>query len=87
MVDIVDLASKRWARGDRRPEAHSPRDVLVEALRQIDAGEFNPAHVIVCIATDHDDEFDSGTRYFQGGSFPYHGQVGLLSAVRGMMNG
>ena len=87
MVDIVDLASKRWARGDRRPEAHSPRDVLVETLRQIDAGEFDPAHVIVCIATEHDDEFDSGTRYLQGGSFPYHGQVGLLSAVRGMMNG
>ena len=86
MVDIVDLASRRWARGDRRPEAHSPRDALVETLRQIDAGEFDPAHVIVCIAVNEPGEFDHGTRYMQGGSFPYHGQVGLLSVVRGMMN-
>ncbi len=76
-----DISAARWRRG-RDPNEHKPIDALKEAIRQIEAGELAPKHIIVCF-TDEDDRFG----WFQAGPESRFGQVGILYATAGEMIG
>jgi hypothetical protein len=62
---VVDLAEKRWTDGENNPRQHKPRDALLAALRDIDAGVINPDHLVVCYSLPNNDEAECG--YYQAG--------------------
>lgn len=61
----------------------TPRDVLIRALRDIDAGAVEADHVIVAIGSTS--PAVSRTVFYHGGSFAFHAQLGLLSRVAGIL--
>lgn len=70
-----DLAARRWST-DQRVEAHRPRDCLAEMIRHIDAGEIDPAHVIVAYAMIDGEACSTG--WLQAGRCNTLEQRGLL---------
>lgn len=76
----VDFAARRWAAAERS-DAHSPRAMLVEMIRQIDAGEIDPGHVIAVYGTRHEDRNAIETGWLQAGDMTVLEQRGLLTGV------
>lgn len=80
----IDLAARRWkAAGKAR--AVTSRDTLVEALRQIDAGEAHFENImIIAHEVDNTDDTDRIT-ILQGGPANTNERIGLLSRALFMM--
>lgn len=79
------FAARRFHKfGD--PADHDPTVALQVAKEWIDANPDKPDHVIVLIGRTTPDG-GSGTKYFQAGGYPHHGQMGLclegLHMIRG----
>lgn len=76
------VASMAAARFDRavHPEELTGRDALVAALDWWDAcpPDDKPTHVIVLVGRDTPGQMTgSGTKFFQGGTYRHHAQMGL----------
>ena len=82
MTEVVDFAARRW-KERTGPQQHAIRDMLVEALRALDAGEFKPDHAILVHASEDDDA--SNTGWFQAGKFGGFAQIGLMHDVARIM--
>lgn len=83
MSEITSLSARRWAK-DSDPNKFTPREVIVEALRQLDAGEVEAEHVIV-VHGWYDPAGVSNTGYFQGGEFRHLEGIGLLHRAIALM--
>lgn len=83
MSGVTDLGAARFGRG-YRPSQHKPRDVLAAMLKDIDEGNLDPTHVIVCYAVE--DDTDGSCGFYQGGKLPFLGQLGMLSRISYFMN-
>lgn len=79
MTEPVDFAAARWSRGGGS-DKHRPIDALREVIRQIEAGEIEPDHVIVVIGSISEDL--ANTDWLQAGSFDVYAQRGLLDLVK-----
>jgi hypothetical protein len=62
-----------------------PRDALVDMLRQIDAGEVDPDHLVICYS-DLRTEGASAVGYRSAGTRDLTGIVGLLERAKIMLN-
>jgi hypothetical protein len=82
MTDITDLSARRW-QNVSDPEAHKPIDALRETIRQIEAGEVEADHVVICLGATKDGA--AVTDWLQAGTFDVYGQRGLLDTVRMFM--
>lgn len=82
MSETVSLAQRRWE-SKRDPAAHSPRDMLVEAIRQIDEGEIDAEHMILCYGSENEDEASYG--WLQAGPFRTLAMVGLVEVVKRLL--
>lgn len=87
---VADLDAKRWSK-NTQPSVHKPREALAAILRDIDAGNLDPFHVIVVYATrdpeNPDDPTDNGkTGFYQAGSADgYFGAMGILTRALQIM--
>lgn len=85
MTEIVSFAARKWA-SNTDPNAYSPRDMLVEALRQVDAGDLDAHHMVLVVA--HKDEASptgQTTGYMQAGSYAPLAALGLLTSAVNVM--
>ena len=73
----LNLGAARFARADATNQV-DPADALEAALAAIRSGELNPQHAIVLIA-EPTERGAVTTRFYQGGSYNNHGQLGLLT--------
>lgn len=67
-------------RADRsgRVEDLTPRDALIRVLRDLDAGAVRADHAVIVLGTTPTPGA-SRTLVYQGGSFDFHGQLGLVT--------
>lgn len=79
--NIVSLGALRFYQQGTTKDA-KPEDVL-DAARAF-VRETGCDHIIICCGRTTEDG-GSGTRFFQGGEYTYHGQQGLLYAVQDML--
>ena len=86
MSDPISLSAVRWKK-DENPNSYTPRDVLAEALRQIDAGEMLADHVIIFHAfPSKDDPTRFTVGYWQGGSFSVLQTMGMVARGLHILN-
>lgn len=79
-----ELSRVRWLRANGDPTKHTARDALVEALRKLDAGELQMAHVIICIAQPDEDGV-AAPAFLQGGPLSVYAQIGLIRLVEQLL--
>lgn len=77
----IDFLEKRWNGGSNQPDAYTPREALLAAIRRIDSGEITPDHVIICMGACNPEDAFISTVYTQAGSFNPYAQIGLLDRV------
>lgn len=77
MSEPVSLAARRWAK-DTDPKRHDPATALLEALRQLEAGEIHADHIVV-VHGHHDEDGVSHVGYLQAGKFSELEQCGMMS--------
>ena len=82
MNEPTSLAARRW-KTDQQTESFTPRDALVEALRQLDAGEIKADHILICHAWK--EARGESVGWFQSGDLTPLGQLGLLTRVSHVM--
>lgn len=76
---IADFAAQRWNKRDD-PGAHTPRDALIAALRDIDSGVIDPRHLVIVYAQKTEPNEDPKTGYYQAGDLGgVYGALGLLA--------
>ena len=75
---VADFAVQRWNKKEN-PGAHSPRDALIAALRDLDSGVIDPRHIIIVYANKGDVDEDALTGYYQAGDL--HGVYGVLGLL------
>lgn len=85
MPGVPSLDAKRWEK-QTDPNAHKPTEALHAALRDIEAGNLKPKHIIVVYCTDEGEQ--GGTGYYQAGELNgYFAALGLLTRVTQIMGG
>jgi hypothetical protein len=72
------LSARRWKHG-QDPAQHTIRDMLAEALRQLDAGELHADHAILAFSVE--DGRGCRTGWLQAGTLSPLGQLGLLTRI------
>lgn len=82
MSEIADLSARRWNTATE-PHQIKPADALRQVARQIEAGEVEADHVIICVGTERDNAVQA--QWFQAGSFALYAQLGLLERIKAAM--
>lgn len=77
MVDAFTRAA--WEKRGN-PTQHTPKQALQIMLDDIEKGNVNPKHLIIAYADD-----DTGTGYYQAGSYEYHGAMGIMTRTLQLM--
>jgi hypothetical protein len=90
VTPVASIAAARFERAVH-PEQITPRDALVAALDWLDSSpkENPPTHIIVLVGADIPGlTTASGTKFFQGGTYRHHAQMGLcLEAMHRIRDG
>lgn len=86
MVD--DFAARRWQKVSD-PNQHQPIDALKAVIRDIEAGDLKPHHVVIVWCADDGEGDAAGTTgFYQGGKLSgYFGALGLLTRELQIMGG
>jgi hypothetical protein len=83
-ADHPESVSKLRASRTQDAADLTPRDVLIGALRGIDAADFEAEHLIVVVGTSPRPG-TSRTLVSQGGRFGFHAQLGLLTRAASIL--
>lgn len=79
VADIVDLNQRRWD-GAGKASDITPEQLLMEALRQLRAGEWQPYAISIIGVTKEDD--DVNTDWFHAGKLDQNSRVGMLAIAQ-----
>ncbi len=82
MSEIADLSARRWQTATE-PHQVRPVDALRQVASQIEAGEIDASHVIICVGIEEDHAVQS--QWFQAGDFALFAQIGLLERIKAAM--
>lgn len=77
---VSSLVERRWNNSDDT-RAHTVTDMLRVAIAQIERGDMNPAHAILCMGHVSDDNAIT-TDWLQTGQFNGFEQLGLLERIK-----
>lgn len=77
MTGVVSLGARRAA-GKNDPRDVKPRDLLAMVLEEIDAGKFDPSHIMV-ISGMTEEDLGTSLRIDQAGKYDRFGQIGVLT--------
>lgn len=80
MSDVVSLTERKW-NSNSAVDAHTVLDMLRVAIAQIERGEIEASHAILCLG-HVTDENGASTDWLQAGKFDAFRQLGLLERVK-----
>lgn len=78
---IISFGANRFRKSEEVDKTRI--EDAIEAAKEF-LQESGGDHIIICCGRTTDDGI-SGTKFFQAGSFSYHGQMGLLYEVQNMI--
>lgn len=80
MSDVSDIGAARWKR-QGSPNAHCAREAIERALATFDAPDERgpPAHAIVLLGWEGDEEGANSAQFLQAGTYHSFGQAGLAA--------
>ena len=81
MNEPVSLEEARWAK-DNNVRAHNVAACLRVALAQIERGEIEADHVVVCFGVSNEETGSITTDWLQAGKFSGFAQLGLLERIK-----
>ena len=80
MSEISSLVERRW-QGDSDTRAHKITDMLRVAIAQIERGEIDADHAILCMGKVSDENAIT-TDWLQAGQFSPFAQLGMLERIK-----
>lgn len=81
VADIVDLNRRRWEEADKASDI-TPEQLLIEALRQLRAGEWKPYAITIVGMSLSKDGDCSDTDWFHAGKLEQNSRIGMLATAQ-----
>lgn len=82
---MVDELARRRFDQSRNPNDHRPLDALKAMVADIEAGELDVRHVVICYQRSDDENRDCG--YYQAGEAKVAESIGICTRVAQLIGG